>query len=220
MIVCGIDEAGRGSAIGPMVVAGVSFSEDKLERLIELGVRDSKSLSRSRREALYEEIKKMADGIVEVVVSPSEIDASLRRKGGPGINFLEMKVMAKIIKSLSPDVVYIDSPDVDAQRYRERLLSILDFKPRVFCEHKADARHAVVAAASIVAKVRRDSEVGKIREAFGDVGSGYSSDRRTRDFIRAYILESGCLPSFVRKGWKTVGKVLQTNLDSYAGPEK
>lgn len=218
MIVCGIDEAGRGSVIGPMVVAGVSIDEGKIGILSDLGVKDSKSLSRNKRFALYEKIKQVADGVLEIILDPSEIDFYLKRKGGPGINILEAKVATEIIRSLKPNVVYIDSPDVNTERYLSIVLRMLveDLKPKIFCEHRADVRYPIVSAASIVAKVRRDLEIKKLCDTYGNLGSGYSSDRRTLDFLKDYVLSNRELPSFVRKGWRTLNKVLQTNLDLYS----
>ncbi|MEM1991070.1 MAG: ribonuclease HII [Nitrososphaerota archaeon] len=212
MIVCGIDEAGRGSVIGPLVVLGISIPEKDVSLLKDIGVRDSKSLSRKAREKLYQKILSLNVNVYEVVLDASEVDRYLRRRSGPSINALEANATTEIIRNLRPDVAYIDSPDVKPARYAERILAMLDYSPRIVCEHKADSRYEVVAAASILAKVRRDDMLTKLSEVYGDLGSGYSSDKRTIEFLVRCLRDKGEVPSCVRRGWKTVDKLLQAKL--------
>ncbi|MEM2910699.1 MAG: ribonuclease HII [Nitrososphaerota archaeon] len=213
MIVCGIDEAGRGSVIGPLVVLGISIHEKDVPLLKEMGVRDSKTLSKKVREELCQKILKLNVRVYDVVVDAAEVDRYLKRRSGPSINALEANAAAEIIKNLRPDVVYIDSPDVKPIRYAKRVLAMLDYSPRVVCEHKADSRYEVVAAASIVAKVKRDIAIAKLSEVYGDLGSGYSSDKKTIEFISRCLMDKGEVPSCVRKGWKTIDRLLQTRLN-------
>ncbi len=215
MIICGIDEAGRGSVIGPLVVLGISIHEKDIPSLREIGVRDSKSLSRKAREELYQKILSLNVNVYEVVVDAAEVDRYLKKRSGLGINVLEASATVKIIKNLRPEVVYIDSPDIKPSRYAERILAMLDYSPRIICEHKADSRYEVVSAASILAKVKRDTILAKLSELYGDLGSGYSSDRRTVDFLSRCLRDKGEVPSCVRRGWKTVDKLLQARLDNF-----
>ena len=215
MIICGIDEAGRGSVIGPLVVLGISIHEKDVPSLREIGVRDSKSLSRKAREELYQKILSLNVNVYEVVVDAAEVDRYLKKRSGPGINTLEASATVEIIKNLRPEVVYIDSPDIKPSRYAERILAMLDYSPRIICEHKADSRYEVVSAASILAKVKRDAILAKLSELYGDLGSGYSSDRRTVEFLSRCLRDKGEAPSCVRRGWKTIDKLLQARLDNF-----
>ncbi len=116
--VAGVDEAGRGCAIGPLVVAGVLFEENKLSTLRELGVRDSKRLTPRRREVLAAEIKKLAAGWSYFDLKPKDIDhvvnrgVKLRR-----LNYLEAMAMARVIRDLGPEKTYVDPADVIAERF-------------------------------------------------------------------------------------------------------
>lgn len=208
MRVAGVDEAGRGSAIGPLVVAGASFAEDKIPRLVELGVKDSKQLTRARREELAPQIRELASGVQFFDLQPSAIDAVVNR----GIrlkrlNYLEAVVMACVIRDLHPEAAYVDASDVDEQRYNETILRLLPARPRLVCEHKADSTYPVVSAASILAKVRRDELVARLREEYGDFNSGYPSDGRAIGWLEAYYAEHRCWPNIVRRSWEPVKRI-------------
>jgi len=215
MMICGIDEAGRGSVIGPLVVLGISIHEKDVPLLRGIGVRDSKSLSRKAREELYQKILSLNVSVYEVVLDATEVDKYLKRRSGLSINALEANAVAEIIKNLRPEVVYIDCPDIKPSRYAERILAMLDYSPRIICEHKADSRYEVVSAASILAKVKRDAILAKLSEIYGDLGSGYSSDKKTVDFLSRCLRDKGEVPPCVRKGWKTLDKLLQARLDNF-----
>ena len=202
--VAGIDEAGRGPVIGPMVIAAVVVREDKLDGLSSMGVKDSKKLSPSRRRELFEAIKEWVDEVAVLKLSPEVV-------GDPNsnLNELEVRSFAKVLNSLSikPSVIYADAADVDAKRFGRALRNNLSYDAVVIAEHRADDRYPVVSAASIVAKVIRDHEVEKLREEYGDLGSGYPSDPRTRKFLEDYLREHGEFPPIVRKSWKTLEKI-------------
>ncbi|WP_268541312.1 ribonuclease HII [Candidatus Nitrosotenuis cloacae] len=207
MIVCGVDEAGRGSMLGPLVVAGITVEQSRIKELGRLGVRDSKKLSPSSRERLYKEILHIADDYVVSKVSPKVIDAHVYRHQ---LNHLEAQHMAKIIKKLEPGVSYVDSCDVNATRFGkelERLSSVGNIK----ASHHADAKFLVVSAASIVAKVTRDRAIARLSKE-GRVGSGYPSDPKTVGFVRDCFARTGQVPSFVRKSWAPVRKITQSQL--------
>ena len=63
MLVCGVDDAGRGSVLGPLVIAGISIEKNKIKQLVKIGVKDSKQLSPQSREKLYKQILSIVDGI-------------------------------------------------------------------------------------------------------------------------------------------------------------
>lgn len=206
--ILGIDEAGRGPVIGPMIIAGVLINENKIEKLKEIGARDSKELNRNEREELFEEIKKIVDEIYIEFVSVEEINEWMER--GLSITDLELKKIIKIILKANPDVVMIDCPTIGKNKFLEKLMKYVKADLNIIAEHKADKKYPVVSAASIVAKVIRDREIDKIKEKVGiDFGSGYPSDERT---IRALKENYSKLKKYVRKKWKTVLNISQRNL--------
>ena len=78
---------------------------------------------------------------------------------------------------------------------------------RIISEHYADETYPLVSAASIMAKVRRDSEIQKLKDIYGDFGSGYPSDPRTRDFLRRLLSGGEEVPPIVRRTWKTLQRL-------------
>jgi len=202
MRVLGIDEAGRGPVIGPMVVAGVMAEEDKIEYLKEIGVRDSKELSRKKREEIFNELMKLDIKIKYYIIPPAVIDYYVERNK---LNFLEFIHFCKIIEELKPDKVFIDSFLRNTNKLREAIYHELSYKPEVIPEIKADKKYPIVSAASIIAKVIRDNEIDKIKRETGvDFGSGYPSDKRTIDALKNnYEL----IKDYVRKTWFTVKKI-------------
>jgi ribonuclease HII len=219
MRVAGIDEAGRGSAIGPLVVAGASFLSDNIETLVELGVKDSKQLTAKRREELAPEIEALTIDVRYFELQPRSIDSVVNRGVRlKRLNYLEATAMAKVLRDLDPDEAYVDASDVDETRYGETILRLLPAKPRLVSEHKADSKYPVVSAASILAKVRRDALVAALREEYGDFNSGYPSDDRAIEWLEAWFGEHKSWPSIVRHSWEPVKRILleaaQTKLAS------
>ncbi|MDT7864390.1 MAG: ribonuclease HII [Thermoproteota archaeon] len=207
MIVCGIDEAGRGPIIGPMVIAGVSFKEEVLLKLAKIGVRDSKTLSPTKREELYYRIKDLAENYHIVKISPAEIDNAIF--SGLKLTKLEAKYIAEIMKKVEAEIYYIDSPQNNPNSFLKVLNKFTDIK-NVVCEIKADKKYVQVSAASILAKVERDKEIRKMYEKYGNFGSGYTSDKRTINFLKEKI-SKGEIPEEVRKSWKTYRKLIEEN---------
>lgn len=204
MMVAGVDDAGRGCVIGPLVIAGVLIKEEDLPKLIQLGVRDSKLLSPHRREFLAAEIKKTVAKYSLAKLSPGEIDeVVLKGRKLRKLNWLEAQTMAKVIEALKPDVAYVDASDVLEERFKQDILDCLPFKIRIVSEHKADRNYPVVSAASIIAKVERDREIADLAKTYGDFGSGYPSDPRTVEFLEDCLRKSCDYPDFVRRSWKT-----------------
>ncbi|MFB0567946.1 MAG: ribonuclease HII [Candidatus Bathyarchaeia archaeon] len=203
MRIAGVDDAGRGSVIGPLVIAGVLIEKENLHKLVDLGVKDSKLLSPHKREWLAKEIRKTALRCHFIALSTSEIDKvvetgrKLRR-----LNHLEARTMAEVIAALKPDIAYVDASDVLAERYKQHILENLPFEVQIVSEHKADAKYPVVSAASIIAKVERDKAIRELRERHGDLGSGYITDPKTIEFLKSWIQKFGFYPEFVRKSWK------------------
>jgi ribonuclease HII len=210
VLLAGVDEAGRGCVIGPLVVAGVLIEERRSSDLVDLGVRDSKQLSPRKRETLAAEIKAVARKWAYFDLQPWAIDKVVERaQKYKKLNYLEAMAMARVIRDLRPDRAYVDPADVVAERYGEQMLKALPWKPELVCEKKADVKYPVVSAASILAKVRRDSIVAELREMHGDFGSGYPSDWRTVEFLESLLGGTDVPPLFVRRSWSTVRRMLR-----------
>lgn len=206
MQVCGVDEAGRGSLVGPLVIAGVSINKTKIRQLRSMGIKDSKKLTPLQREKLYKKIIKFADDYYVAKINPSTIDKSVSKHE---LNNLEAKYMAKVISKLNPSISYVDSCDVNPSRFG-KTISKLSKKNKIRSYHHADSRFVIVSAASIIAKVNRDRAIKKIRKNH-DVGSGYPSDAKTIRFVKKYISTRNEIPSFVRSSWKPVQTMLNKN---------
>ena len=207
MKVLGIDEAGRGPVIGPLVIAGVLIEKEKEKELIKLGVKDSKKLTREEREILFEQILKIIDDYRVRVIPPQKIDYYVEHKS---LNQLEIEVMAEIIKELDCDEVYVDSPSRNTEKVIMELEILSEKKIKIVAENKADKKYPTVSAASIIAKVIRDREIEKIKKETGiDFGSGYPSDPKTLEAIKKHYEK---LKPYIRKTWRTVEKCLQRTL--------
>ncbi len=215
-IICGIDEAGRGPVIGPLVIGCVVLDREGVEELKKLNVRDSKRVAPSRRLSLEPKIKEIALEWNLAEISPNEIDYLRKRHS---LNFIEAMKIAELILSLEnvPHKILVDSADTVPEEYKRKITHCLntmqdDFIiPEIISEHKADDRYIEVGAASILAKVKRDREIEKLKEEHGEFGSGYPADELTKEFMKK-LIRSGNLPEFVRKSWNTVDKAKQTKL--------
>jgi ribonuclease HII len=198
----GADEAGKGPVLGPMVAAAVRAPADALPA----GVDDSKRLTPARRDALAARLRDAADVAVGVaVVSPDRIDDP-----ETDMNSLTVAAQAEAVAAVvaDGDSVVVDAGDVDADRFGRRVGDGVDAAVTVQSEHRADERHAHVAAASVVAKVERDARIEALAEEYGEVGSGYPSDGTTRAFLAAYVRDHGELPGCARASWATCDDVL------------
>jgi ribonuclease HII len=206
-MIAGIDEAGKGPVLGPMCVAGLLLDENKLERIARLGVKDSKKLTPKKREALSIDIKKLADKIFVLEVSPGKID-ELRKV----ITMNEIMVLCyvRVLEELKPETAFVDASDVIAERFGENIMKKYSIDLNITSEHNADEKYPIVSAASILAKVRRDELVRNIEKTAGtEIGSGYPSDRKTINFLENWVRENGSLPDFARSSWKTSKNILK-----------
>ncbi len=198
MLILGIDEAGRGPVLGPLVMAGALLREEDVPQLKERGVKDSKLLSPEKREALEKEIQKVVVDFTLEIVEPLNIDAAI--KSGLNLNWLEGNMAAAIINRLKPDTAIIDCPSPNIQAYKEYLFHRLENKKiKLVVEHKADLNHLPVSAASILAKVARDREIEKLKQKIGfDFGSGYLTDEKTQVFLKKHFND---YENVFRKAW-------------------
>jgi len=201
-LIAGVDEAGRGAVIGPLVVAGVSVSKSHEQILRKLGVKDSKLLSPKRRVSLAKAIEKTANDVMIIKVGPCKIDNY--RNQGVNLNRVEAMKFAEILSFLEPNCGYVDSPDVKPDRLKSHLLKMIGKDMELVVEHKADYNYPVVSAASIIAKVARDEEIEKIKSKYGDVGPGYPSNETTMKWMREWLDNNKDYPEgIVRKTWMT-----------------
>ncbi len=220
--------------IGPLVISVVSISKGKEGKLARIGVRDSKMLSRRKREFLYDEIASIAEEVKAYKITNIEINTAMA--GGVSLNGLEALNFARLIDSLSvsPKKIFLDSPDVVEDKFGIRvcLFSKLSMKVNssvsrsnplvgeedsitLISEHKADARYPVVSGASIIAKVIRDGEMDGISDAVGiDLGSGYPSDAKTVNAIKDNLGDKK-LGGYVRDRWKTMEIIRQSKIDEF-----
>ena len=198
MQICGVDEAGRGSMLGPLVVAGITISKSKIKLLKKLGVRDSKKLSPTARERLYKKIIETVDDYHVIRIPPRVIDKSVANHS---LNHLEAKYMARVISKLSPTTAFVDSCDVNSKRFGKEI-SELTPNTKIRSYHHADSKFVTVSAASILAKVSRDRAIMRL-EKNHDIGSGYPSDPKTKMFVKKSLRRNREIP-FLRKSWKPV----------------
>jgi ribonuclease HII len=204
----GIDEAGRGPMIGPMVICGVLIDSEQLHELNKIGVKDSKTLSHSRRLKLKEKIEQVASKIIIRSVSAAEIDRLRKRTT---LNEIEVAEFVSITKVLKPQIIYVDAADVKADRFGERIGKLSGLVSKgvvVISEHKADSKYPIVSAASIIAKVERDRVISEYHKMYGDFGSGYPSDPKTVYFVKNLVRNNEALPPIIRKSWESVRKIL------------
>lgn len=206
---CGIDEAGRGPIIGPIVICGVLVDETDIARLKEMGVKDSKLLTPRKRESLAKEIESIAKGIKTVMIPPVEVDAAVDGNH-INLNWLEALTSAEIINILNPETAILDCPSPNTTAYKSYVRERLTKKDtRLIVEHKADVNHPSVAAASIIAKVCRDAEIESIKKHVGvDFGSGYMADERTVRFLKQYWRKH---PEIFRHSWAPYKKLIHGN---------
>ena len=208
MLIAGVDDAGRGAIIGPLVIAGILTDEEGLRDIEALGVKDSKTLKPNRRETLAKEILRLVRDYYIKRIEPAEIDRVVEAgKRLHRLNRLEAKAMAEVITHLRPTVAYVDASDVLPERFGHHISEEIPFKVRIISEHKADKIYPVVSAASIIAKVERDRIISDLRREYGDFGSGYASDSRTIRFLEEWIKTHDDFPSFVRKSWAPARRI-------------
>lgn len=207
-LIIGIDDAGRGPLIGSMFLAGVLLTSKQEQQLKEEGVADSKTLTDKRRFQLAGVIKDTCQAYHIEESLPKEIDHAVE-KGGINLNTLEAMKAATIINKLAQGTqasiqVVVDCPSVNTNAWKAILLQYIK-KPdqlEVSCEHKADANHPSVSAASILAKCAREESITKLKKEYGDFGSGYPSDPTTKAYLLKYGAKYASSGLF-RRSWAT-----------------
>ncbi len=206
--VLGVDEAGRGAVLGPLVVAGVAVEEGDLGSLWDLGVRDSKLVPRARRTELVRAVARAGARGRAVVIPAGRIDRE-------NLTALELEAAALLIRALAPSRAVVDAPVAPRAigQFREALgaLSGLDPK-RIAAFPRADRTHPAAAAASLLAKVVRDGYVLHLGRAYGDFGWGYPGEPKVRAFLEGWMARQGSLPPICRTRWRSVQVLLAPSL--------
>ncbi len=212
--IMGIDEAGRGPVIGPMVIAAVVFKRDVLDSLVRFGIKDSKKLTSKKREQLKNLIKKNCEFLKIEIIRPQQINEEMERAT---LNEIEINYFVKVMKEfihLKNTSVYIDGIGPNLENTRNKILALLGSKKarKIIIEHKADEKFPTVGAASILAKTVRDEEIKFIKHVLNgeEIGSGYPSDKHTINFLTKYYKTRGKFPEFARTKWKTCEKIMST----------
>lgn len=217
-VTLGIDEAGRGPVLGPMVMAAVCLETKAARELTRAGLRDSKAYgagerARELRADLAGRVRELAAHVEVRVIEVDEIDRRVLRNE---LNVLEREVAESMIeKAPAADRIVADGKNLFralAARY-----------PHLEACDQAESRHAAVAAASVVAKHRRDEIFEEIRrryaDAFGDVRGGGYVNEATREFLRAYAQRYRDLPPEARRSWphEYLRDILGHDFDPCAG---
>ncbi len=206
----GIDEAGRGPVLGPLVLAGVSCTDSNLSILENIEIKDSKKLTHKKRIELYDFILYHADYIYTSIIWPDIIDAYVFNSS---LNVLELEYIVKAINSIDTNIktkVFIDSPEIP-EKFKSKILKTklnnID-NIELIVENKADDKYKIVSAASIIAKVLRDNFIETLKKEFGELGTGYPSDPKTIKYLKSITKEN--TEYFVRKSWKTYSNIHNT----------
>jgi ribonuclease HII len=186
-----------------MVIAGVVIDKKDERKLKAMGVKDSKELSPKKREELAPLIEKIAKSVIVMRVPACKIDSYRAKK--INLDRIEAMKMAEIIDMCNADRIYVDSLGSNPKKFKKIILSnIPDKRFDLVVENYADETYPIVGAASIIAKVERDSAIEEIKRKEGiDFGVGYSHDNRTVDFVKKLIAERKELPNYVRQSWVT-----------------
>jgi ribonuclease HII len=215
--ILGIDEAGRGPVIGSMFIGGFMVDEEDLEKVEELGVKDSKKLSDKKREDLRLKLEQHGEAFLKEFTA-DDID-DLREV--MSLNEIELKGFADLIDEARPDKVFMDLPEPDGNRFIGKVKDLLDIdgeKIDFVAEHGADDEYPVVSAASIVAKSARESHVEELQRKYGyDFKSGYPHDAPTINFLEKFLDEKGRLPQETRLSWSTAERILKENQQESLG---
>lgn len=184
-LICGIDEVGRGAWAGPIVAAGVIFDSEKD---IE-GIRDSKTITKKKRDELFEIIKDQALTWTIQEVSNDEIDQI-------GVGQANSLVIDKVINALDPrpDYALIDKATVTEYKIKIPWETIIKGDNKVFS----------IAAASILAKVYRDNLMSELEEQYP--GYGFAEHKGYGTKLHREMLDKLNICEIHRKSYKPVSQ--------------
>jgi len=203
----GIDEAGKGPVIGPLVICGCLIEEEREDELKKIGVKDSKLLFPKKREKLFPKIKEICSEFLAVEITPRQLNAEMDILN---LNQIELARVAKIVNHFSDrnPKIFIDSFEANTDKFTEKLREILKNKNlEIISENRADRKYPVVSAASIIAKVTRDGKIKELHKTYGDFGSGYPADPKTISFLQK--LDEKEFEGIVRTKWSTAQRIIE-----------
>jgi len=212
-MIIGIDEAGRGCIIGPMVICAAALNPLDEYKLKEMGVRDSKKLSPLQRENLYGKVGHLCK-YTTVKVTAEELNVLM---GHHNLNEIEAIKIAQAIDQLgiAGATVFVDSPDNVPAKFARRIEKYVKTRVKIVSANKADDTYVIVGAASIIAKVTRDREIEKIKKIVGfDFNSGYTSDPKTQHFI-GKRRDYPAIEPYLRTRWSTLRTEKQKKLSEF-----
>ncbi|MFA5935561.1 MAG: hypothetical protein WC787_01770 [Patescibacteria group bacterium] len=202
----GVDEAGRGCVLGPLVVAVVAANESDRRWFAQQNVRDSKIVPAKERDRLADEIKQRCWFSLKVAVAP-DVDRAVFDRSRT-LNGLELEMMSECLQDALGEFgereayALVDAPSINAEGFRIKLFDHCgwpDFD-RLDAKHHADTNNRTVGAASLLAKNERERLIAKLKEELGcDFGSGYSHDERTI----AHLKTAPEGAAYVRWSWAT-----------------
>jgi ribonuclease HII len=211
MLVAGIDEAGRGPVIGPMVICLAITDKENEKMLRDIGVKDSKLLSPEKRQQLSDKIKEICK-VHFVIITAKKINEQMKNKS---LNEIEANYIEKLIRSIDEktmneiEKIYIDVPDPVPIKFLRRLKLKREIVEKIHPSHKADVRFPICSAASIIAKVIRDEQIEKIKEELQcDFGNGYTHDPLTIECLKKNI-DNKQWQKYLRMKWDTVKKIIR-----------
>ncbi|MHA1340118.1 MAG: ribonuclease HII [Promethearchaeota archaeon] len=215
--ILGIDEAGRGPVLGDLFVGAVLCNLAQIQILRQNNVNDSKKLSKTKRELLYNLISQNCIKYIVKRIPVKVIDENIKSNNGKNLNMLEKEIMCELIEELQADEVYIDAIGNNPKKFTREMYIMLEQRgkisqiPKIIARNKGDSLFTIVGAASIMAKVQRDKAIESYRkeyEIYGSIGSGYPSDKYTIQFLRRYISKNHKPPEIARKSWETVNNLM------------
>lgn len=204
----GVDEAGRGPLLGDLVIGLAVINSVNENILSEHGIRDSKELSYTQRKKLVKHIIDNSIITATTYIPPLIIDKhKLNKLIANKIVFL-INMVLSIISRMMKNKCFVEIIIDDIKGYdymiKRSIKKPLNLEILVKIEEKADKKHIIVSAASILAKFYRDENLYVSKKIFGEFGSGYPSDKRTREWIKKYYNTYREPPLIIRRSWTTL----------------
>ncbi|KAJ2704452.1 hypothetical protein FB645_003240 [Coemansia sp. IMI 203386] len=221
--VLGVDEAGRGPVLGPMVYATCFCKESYYKELSSLGFADSKQLSEDQRDKLFVKLQnpgvRQGSGWSIRCISPQDISQCMLRRTKYNLNALAHDATIQLLrdtinKGINVRRVFIDTvgPPATYQKKLQELFPGIN----ITVAKKADSLYPIVSAASICAKVTRDAHLSRwvfaetlLQDSLSTVyGSGYPGDPNTIKWLKDSLDHIFGYPGIIRFSWSTCAKLL------------
>ena len=224
----GVDEAGRGPVLGPMVygIAYAPLSEKQI--LVDMGCADSKSLTEEKRDVIFDEIcnKNEKMGWAVDTISPTYISNCMYRRCKTSLNDISMNSAINLIQGAIDAGVFVKEVYVDTvgkpEKYQAKLEPLFP-GIKIVVAKKADSTYPIVSAASICAKVSRDHALRAWQ--FGEAeneskyGSGYPNDPVTKKWLADNVDPVFGFPQIVRFSWSTAESILDSKAVAVDWPD-